>query len=587
MSGTPELREVSGNKASPEAALSRLAELAQELGSDYAFEEAKGLAERLAEGRFYSACIGQFKRGKSMLLNALLEDRILPTGVVPITTVPTVVRYGRSRTARVRFEGGTWTGIAPEELAQYVSEEHNPENAKGVNGVEVFCPSALLADGMCFVDTPGLGSVFAGNTAATRAFVPHIDAAIIVVGADPPTAGEELTLVEQVGKQVRDLVVILNKADRVSEAERKAAKEFTKRVLEKRLRRGVNTIYEVSALERVEHRGPERDWGKLATALTTLVREAGRSLVQAAGERGLRRLSEELLTIIDEEKDALIRPIEESEHRTENLRRTISEAERSLRELEYLFMAEQRGLSDLFLEQRKQFLAETMPQAKGEFAAELKRLPRRFGPKFRCDSMRVGQEIAERHVLPWLEAEQGRAEQEYRAIAARFVKSANDFLGRLSESGVRELERMPHALDAEKGFRVRSRFTFEELLHVSLPASPLRYMADVFLGAVGASSAIERDAQEFLDYLVDMNSTRVQSDVVNRVQESRRQLEVEIRKLLHEVRRIAESAVEHARKTKAEGAAAVEAALARLDAIRAEVCGLQASVFVGDSADEA
>ena len=45
---------------------------------------------------------------------------------------------------------------------------------------------------------------------------------------------------------------------------------------------------------------------------------------------------------------------------------------------------------------------------------------------------------------------------------------------------------MPNALDSNSGFRVPSRFTFEELLRVSIPASPLRYLADVFLGWVQA-----------------------------------------------------------------------------------------------------
>jgi wyosine [tRNA(Phe)-imidazoG37] synthetase (radical SAM superfamily) len=103
-------------------------------------------------------------------------------------------------------------------------------------------------------------------------------------------------------------------------------------------------------------------------------------------------------------------------------------------------------------------------------------------------------------------------------------------------------------------------------------------VADTFLGVVGASSLIERNAREFLDHLMDMNSARVQSDVVDRVQESRRQLEVEIRKLLHEVRRIAERAVEHARTARAEGAPAVEAALARLDRIETEIRILRAPV---------
>jgi hypothetical protein len=139
-------------------ALYRLAELAQELDSERVFTEATGLAERMAEGRFYVACVGQFKRGKSTLLGALLGDRILPTGVLPITAVPTVIRYGSSRGARVRFQGGSWRNITPEELDQIVSEEHNPENIKDVIGVEVFCPSPLLVDGMSFVDTPGHSS---------------------------------------------------------------------------------------------------------------------------------------------------------------------------------------------------------------------------------------------------------------------------------------------------------------------------------------------------------------------------------------------------------------------------------------------
>ena len=255
------------------------------------------MQNRLKEGRFYVACIGQFKRGKSTLLNALVGDTVLPTGVVPITTVPTVVRYGQTLRARVRFQGGTWTDVAPGELTQYVSEEHNPENAKAVAGVEVFVPSPLLADGMCFVDTPGLGSIFAGNTAATQAFVPHIDAAIIVVGADPPIAGEELALVEEVGKQVHHLLVVLNKADRTTDEERSAAVPFTRKVLEKRLGRPMGPIYEISAYQRLGKHETHWDWDALFAALQELVDESGRTLVREAAARGLQRLAEQMLAV--------------------------------------------------------------------------------------------------------------------------------------------------------------------------------------------------------------------------------------------------------------------------------------------------
>jgi GTPase Era involved in 16S rRNA processing len=116
-------------------------------------------------------------------------------------------------------------------------------------------PSRLLAGGMCFVDTPGLGSVFTGNTAATHAFIPHIDAALVVIGADPPLAGEELALVEAVAQHVQDIVLVLNKADRTTPEEKAAAVNFADRQVRKRLQRGLGPILEVSAAERIDNRG--------------------------------------------------------------------------------------------------------------------------------------------------------------------------------------------------------------------------------------------------------------------------------------------------------------------------------------------
>ena len=232
-------------------------------------DEARDLASRISEGRFYVACIGQFKRGKSTLINALIGDSVLPVGFTPVTAVPTVIRFGDRRRARVQVGNGSWQEVSVSDLNQYVSEECNPENTKRVRGVEVFVSSSLLAGGMCFVDTPGLGSVFTGNTAATEAFIPHIDAALVVIGADPPLAGEELALVETIAQQVQDLVLVLNKADRTTPEEKAAAVNFAEHQLQKRLQRNLGPILEVSAAQRIENRGPERDWQKLVDALDT------------------------------------------------------------------------------------------------------------------------------------------------------------------------------------------------------------------------------------------------------------------------------------------------------------------------------
>jgi predicted GTPase len=554
--------------------LNRLAQIAREFGSEGVEEEAKNLSERLMEGRFYVACVGQFKRGKSTLLNALVDDPVLPTGVVPITTVPTVLRYGEDRSARVRFLGGAWKDLGPEDLVQYVSEEQNPENMKSVAGVEVFVPSPLLADGMCLVDTPGLGSIFAGNTAATQAFVPQIDAAIVVVGADPPIAGEELALVEEVGKHVRHLLVVLNKADRTTEAERQIAGPFTRKVLEKRLGRSIGPIYEVSAFERSEKNENGWDWELLLASLQRLVEHSGRTLVRTAGQRGLQRLGEEILSVTLEEREALVRPIGESERRIVVMRETIAETERSLRDIGYLFMSEKRRLSDLFLERRKKFLRENLISARVEANERFRKIRHWYGPRFRREAMHVAQVVAACLVLPWLTREQAEAEEEYRKVACRFVNIGNDYLKKLSESRIPELARTPNALNSEKGFRAPSRFQFEQLINVAQPASPLRYLADVVLGLVGASSVIRKDASAFLEYLVEMNSSRVQSDLIERVEESQGQLEAEIRKLLHEVTRVATIALDHARAAKSRGTAVVEEKLQRISGTEKEIRAL-------------
>jgi len=185
--------------------------------------------------------------------------------------------------------------------------------------------------------------------------------------------------------------------------------------------------------------------------------------------------------------------------------------------------------------------------------------------------MHAAQTIAAERVLPWLAKEQAYAEDEYRKVAARFVNIGNEFLTKLSESKIPELSRVPSALNSEKGFRVASRFRFEDLIHIAQPASPLRYLADVVLGFIGARSVIRKEAMEFLEYLLEMNSSRVQADLIDRVGESQGQLEAEIRKLLHQITRMATAALEHAREAKSRGSTAVEEKLVRIATVEKEI----------------
>ncbi|MGH7690603.1 MAG: dynamin family protein, partial [Gemmatimonadaceae bacterium] len=99
-------------EALPSAPLARIAAVADLLDEPRVQDDAQQLSARLEEGRFHVACIGQFKRGKSTLLDALVGRAVLPTDVVPVTAVPTVVRHGPQWCARVRLADGEWHDVS-------------------------------------------------------------------------------------------------------------------------------------------------------------------------------------------------------------------------------------------------------------------------------------------------------------------------------------------------------------------------------------------------------------------------------------------------------------------------------------------
>ncbi|HET9365509.1 MAG TPA: dynamin family protein, partial [Candidatus Angelobacter sp.] len=446
---------------------------ARDLGAERIQQHALDLEERARAQRFYVACLGQFKRGKSTLLDALIGMPMLPTGILPITAVPTVVRYGAETAARIRLQSGEWKGIQPVELEAYVSEEKNPGNGKRISAVEVFVPSPLLASGMCLVDTPGLGSIFKSNTEATRAFIPHVDAAILVIGADPPLSAEELSLAEAVSAHVKDMMVVLNKADRVTKAERLIAKDFARVILEKHLRQKIGPVLEISATEWLQSGTPTRDGEELVKNLQKLAADSGAALAQTAWERGIERLRLELLSIISERVGALTRPLDESRKRLTELREQVEMAKGSLRDLTPLLAAEQQRMANIFAERRNAFMAASVASANEELQKRMETVAFRSGPKYRRDVMRIAQEIARSTVQPWLQKEQVSADELYSKTMARFTALTESYLSSLAQSmeGFGGLK-LKKEFEAGEELIAKSEFRFYDMIRVARPVSP-------------------------------------------------------------------------------------------------------------------
>lgn len=547
--------------------LARIAELATDLGSASLAAEARSLTERIADRRFYVACVGQFKRGKSSLLNALLGEPLLPTGVVPVTSVITTIRFGERRSATVHTVDGQSVDIAPADIALYVTEAQNPGNEKRVAGVEVALPHDLLKLGMCLVDTPGLASVFSDATAVTKAFVPHIDAALVVLGTDPPVSHDEIELIETLAKQTEELIFVLNKADRVPASERVEARRFSDAVIAQHLGRPVSPLLEVSATEGLAGSGPSRDWDALTRRLSTLAERSGAALVEAAAARGAQLLGNRLLHSITEREGALLRPVAETRSRVQALKRSADEAERSLRELGYIFSAEQDRLHRIFEKRQEEFLARTRSSAREELLNAL-RVPSRSRRELWQDANRLPQDIFRRILDEWRRVEQPIAEKLYRESAGRFTDLANDFLRRMRAevSGLAAFD-LPPLLAPEGGFRTKSRLYFTELLHTTT-RSPLRFLVDSLRTQRSYRAAVERHATTYLERLMLTNATRVTNDLDELVAESRRRLEHDVQTRLRDGDGVARDALARAELEHSRGEAAVASELRRLRGAR-------------------
>ncbi len=218
-----------------------------------AYQQCRDLLTSLAEDRFTLAVVGQFNRGKSSLMNAVLGLDRLPVGIVPLTSVITKVSYGNPDRVLIEFRGSSLKDEIPlDRLAEYVTETGNPGNQKQIAAAEVQLPSDFLRRGLFFVDTPGIGSAIEANTATTEQFLPQADSVIFVTSFDSPLGQAELDFLQKVREHVRKIFLIVNKSDLVTPEQRDQVLSFIRQRLEREAGLREPRLFAVSTLVGLE-----------------------------------------------------------------------------------------------------------------------------------------------------------------------------------------------------------------------------------------------------------------------------------------------------------------------------------------------
>jgi Dynamin family len=493
------------------AAILRAADIAATRDEPITSSRLVELADRLEGAEFNVVVVGAFKRGKSTVVNALLGTSVLPTGVLPLTSVVTRIRWGPRSTAGVRSTDGSSRPIPVEELDAFVTETANPGNHRGVVSAEVRVPVDLLRSGGVIVDTPGVGSTLAHNTDTTLRFLEDVDAAVFVTSPDPPISDEERRFLIAVEEQARATFYVLNKVDRLADEDLTQVLGFTRSVIADVIGHQPE-VFPLSARRALESGDPgfERFAEALAAFLDQDLADTGLASVVRKANDAVGRVR----AGIELELGALRLSVQEIARRREGLAEVRRRAESVRRELDALVAADGR--------EQMAWVGEELAAWRGEETdrllleaeramAERTVAPAELGHSL-DDALRA--DIADRR--PTFEAEvRARSTASREELVERARSAADDAVAAAAE--VLDLALPPPP--PIEGLAEHSRFSFA-FFEVPTVMESLLPDAAAILPAPWARAVALRRARRRIPIVVDRHAGRIRHDLATRLQES-------------------------------------------------------------------
>lgn len=221
----------------------------EQICNKYKLKSLEGLIssiKSLSKERFIDiAVFGQFKTGKSSFINSIVSEEILPTGVIPVTSIITRIYYAKKNKACIKFCNGSEQIIEFNELASYISETHNPQNIKNVAIADIETPALEHYKKLRFIDTPGIGSIFLNNTRTTQEWSIEATVAIVSVSAERPLSEFDLKLIKELDAHSYKIVCLLTKTDLFTLEQTDEIKKFIIRSIKKEIAKDIE-IYSYS-----------------------------------------------------------------------------------------------------------------------------------------------------------------------------------------------------------------------------------------------------------------------------------------------------------------------------------------------------
>jgi GTPase Era involved in 16S rRNA processing len=178
--------------------LAQLKEYSEELDLSNTARSIGDTIGKIADEHFEVAIVGEFKRGKSTLINALLGEEVLPADVLPATATLNRVTYSDTPFVEVEYKDGSSENVDINRLADYVTKlsYESEKRAESVKQATVHYATDFCRNNVDIIDTPGLNDD-EQMTNVTLSILPEIDAAVFVISANSPFSQFEKEFLEK------------------------------------------------------------------------------------------------------------------------------------------------------------------------------------------------------------------------------------------------------------------------------------------------------------------------------------------------------------------------------------------------------
>ena len=521
------------------AALDELASLSGGLLSGTPRRHLAAARTRVAEDRFNLVVLGEFKRGKSTLINALLERPVLPTGVVPLTSVVTTIAAGGHDQLLISFTDGHEQERPLTELADYVTEARNPRNWRGVELARVELDHELLRAGLELVDTPGIGSIHSHNTEVARGFLPQVDAALYVLDAGQPLSEAERELLREATDRVPRILLVINKIDHLDHADRTEAIEFVHSAVRDLLGDTEIELFAVSARHR-------QGLAPLVARLRRLAADERRVLLLRSTAHLARSAAVEIAQAARFESRAIELPLEQLGVRAEMFERRIAElTAASVEAGDLLERGTGRALAQVVNEPLQSYARREDARLRAELRQHLDELGKQSTRELSAEleawiDATIRAEFAE--AVPRFE---GAIADQLTELEQRYAQRIERILEQVQEAaqdvfGTRAGDALP-----ETGLRAPSAFSFK-LKDVEHALDMLvGFGRTIAPGALGRRLVV-RDAEQRLIEMADRHAGRLRSELAGRVAEAVREYRRDLTGVVDEAVGAIRAAIERA-----------------------------------------